>query len=103
MWILLRKVQRPWHASPFKVHQILTEEMPGILGRHRSWCVLAESETQRILGNHEMENPNSNLSLVCCFPTLRHVWNYTEALASGGGPGVAERWVLCISSYTSGF
>lgn len=36
MWILLRKVQRPWHPSSLKVHQILPEEMPGILGRHRS-------------------------------------------------------------------
>lgn len=27
MWILLRKVQRAWRASPFKVHQILTGEV----------------------------------------------------------------------------
>lgn len=35
--------------------------VPGIQAGHRRWCLLAELEAQRTLGNHEMESADAFL------------------------------------------
>lgn len=75
--------------------------MPGIHVRHRSWCMPAELETQRILGDHKMESPNSSLSLIWYFLTLRVFritqkpqYHYLEVAQGRWSPGCFASLVI---------